>query len=635
MKTVSSLQRGMACLCCRKRKMKCDGVRPVCTQCQKSDRSSECRYHEKKHTSRTQILQQKVAKLEARLKELESEQADSSASSSSSSSSAGDAPHMHTTPFEDPFSSPSDYFMAGSSTTPSSAWQQSSSFQQPFSDAASVFTPPLTSSSSSESLWSSQFLDVPLSLEASITSPGSSHINLASLTSTSDCTPPNGGLDWWDDHNSFCDNKRTLLEIFFSHRHQCAFDVHTDRFKASLSAASNRRPHPALMDAIYLLACYFSRSPRHSELEAHFLGRALQGISDALCVSDRVVHVLQASCLLAVYFFCHARILEGYYHSSIAARLALDLGLHQVQSIDFLQLQMALSGGSEPLPGSVKTSSSLSPPTDAVEYAERVAAFWQIFAVDRAWSVATGLPTALPDDDHPQAQIGTAWPLPIVDVPVPDLSLLGESNHVHSLYDGNVPDHNFSWATVTLRAKAITLFERTARFSSSSVRNDVFWLEHRSLEMSLAQFSANLPCIGGQGVRSALSKIDIDLVNIHTLIYAATIHVNRAIMEIHSASYERCLVSANAITSIIRALSNDDYDFLDPINSTCWRCAGDVYTRILASPQTQALQCTVDVIDGELDVLIGAMQKLGTRFAVAGIHASKTEGDRIRARRSS
>lgn len=104
MKVVTPLQRGMACLCCRKRKMvilthlpyrpstltatcqKCDGLRPVCTQCLKANRGTECQYHEKKHISRTQLLQQKVAKLEARLRELESEQAEPSGSSSSSSS---------------------------------------------------------------------------------------------------------------------------------------------------------------------------------------------------------------------------------------------------------------------------------------------------------------------------------------------------------------------------------------------------------------------------------------------------------------------------------------------------------------------------------------------------------------------
>ena len=63
---------------------KCDGIRPICSQCVKANREAECQYHDKKQISRTQLLQQKVAKLEARLRELESEQSDSPGSSGSS-----------------------------------------------------------------------------------------------------------------------------------------------------------------------------------------------------------------------------------------------------------------------------------------------------------------------------------------------------------------------------------------------------------------------------------------------------------------------------------------------------------------------------------------------------------------------
>ena len=52
----------------------------------------------------------------------------------------------------------------------------------------------------------------------------------------------------------------------------------------------------------------------------------------------------------------------------------------------------------------------LPPPQDSAEHHERIAAFWQVFCIDRCWSVATGLPTSLPDDDHPQLRICTVWP---------------------------------------------------------------------------------------------------------------------------------------------------------------------------------------------------------------------------------
>ena len=65
---------------------KCDGARPVCAQCSKANRSSECQYYEKKRTSRTQLLQAKITKLEARLRELEAEHSSPDSSSSGSQS---------------------------------------------------------------------------------------------------------------------------------------------------------------------------------------------------------------------------------------------------------------------------------------------------------------------------------------------------------------------------------------------------------------------------------------------------------------------------------------------------------------------------------------------------------------------
>ena len=98
--------------------------------------------------------------------------------------------------------------------------------------------------------------------------------------------------------------------------------------------------------------------------------------------------------------------------------------------------------------------------------------------------------------------------------------------------------------------------------------DELFWNEHRSLDMSLSQFAANLPPFSSSGLfhdQSAVS--DVELASIHIMMHAATIHLHRDFLEIISASYQRCLAAANAMTSIIRELSDGDYDYLDPIVS--------------------------------------------------------------------
>lgn len=208
------------------------------------------------------------------------------------------------------------------------------------------------------------------------------------------------------------------LDIFFAHRHQCAFDVHIERFRASMSLPPAQQPHPALLDAMYLMACYFSQMP--ATQEGYYLQRALTGISSSLQDSDRLIQIVQASCLIAIYFFSRGRTLEGYYHSSTAARLAVSLGLHQIKSEEWYRLQFdAASSIAQPAFLTFKSSLQLPTPKDSIEYTERVAAFWQVFQVDRAWSVASGLPAALPDDDNsPRARVETTWPAAIGDTQV-------------------------------------------------------------------------------------------------------------------------------------------------------------------------------------------------------------------------
>ncbi|TCD63276.1 hypothetical protein EIP91_005766 [Steccherinum ochraceum] len=617
MKPETPLQRGKACLCCRKRKMKCDGVRPVCTQCIKASRGNECKYHDKKQISRTQLLQQKVAKLEARLRELESEQSDMTTESSPAPSYSGSIASTSALP------SPSLTLMqpdAVSSSTAPSDWSSQMFDETVFPELGNSFSPFYPSQASSSVPSHSPDLIDPTSMF--LQSSYSSVPMFPSQTpQQSDPSNTVNNTKWWEDTNTFCQQKQMLLDMFLAHRHQFAFDIHIERFQTSMTYAAADKPHPALMDSIYLMACHLSQSPPLTELEPHFLKRALCGISDALQHNDRVINVLQASCLLALYFFGRGRILEGYYHSSIAARLAVSLGLHQIRSDSWFQLQFQLQGFPSLPPSSNSSSVQLQPPKDAIESEERVAAFWQVFMVDRAWSVATGLPAALPDDDHPQAQIETVWPTPLSQFP-------------SVLSDNTMQRYDPVTAYPTLRAKAVALYEKTYRLTSSTsaTKVDGYWIEHRALEMSLSQFAANLPLIGMASGQNPLSLADIDLFVIHTMIHVSTLHLHRDLAKTQAVPYEKCWIAANAVTTLVRELSENDYNFLDPIISACWHCTAEVFVKAFVPPTSQANQNANEIAEQQIDVLLSSMRTLARLFPIAGIHATKTEQQRTAAR---
>ncbi|KAJ7511801.1 hypothetical protein B0H11DRAFT_1953063 [Mycena galericulata] len=64
----NSLQRGRACAYCRRRKMRCDGVRPVCGQCFRTSRADECKYTDSQSRSKEE---EDISQIESRIYELE------------------------------------------------------------------------------------------------------------------------------------------------------------------------------------------------------------------------------------------------------------------------------------------------------------------------------------------------------------------------------------------------------------------------------------------------------------------------------------------------------------------------------------------------------------------------------------
>ncbi|TCD70198.1 hypothetical protein EIP91_004378 [Steccherinum ochraceum] len=68
----SMLPRGGACIPCRRRKMRCNGGKPVCEQCTEVGTPEDCEYITGQGTvTRTQLLEETVDILEARIRELE------------------------------------------------------------------------------------------------------------------------------------------------------------------------------------------------------------------------------------------------------------------------------------------------------------------------------------------------------------------------------------------------------------------------------------------------------------------------------------------------------------------------------------------------------------------------------------
>ncbi|KAK0455213.1 uncharacterized protein EV420DRAFT_588730 [Desarmillaria tabescens] len=604
-KAAASLARGSACLCCRKRKLKCDGGRPVCRQCTKMNRAEECEYDDMTVKSRTQKLQEKLTMLETRLRELESEPSRSSQSSSAETSpEAGPStspPSAVLAPFAPAAITDADPSSLPTTFQDFSAFDPSWSTNSPSSSSSSVELaafPGVFGEGSTDHLWPSvtaSSSQVAPFLEGNDTLGSGFEIN-PGMYPVSTHADPNFSASFfpqWDPKTPLPNEHRTILmNIFLLHRHQFSFEGDISRFDDSVPANLFRpEPHPALLSAIYLLGCHFARSPYYSGLEPIFFNKALSEITLALDSSDRLVDIIETSCLLAVYLYINSRFLEGYCHAFAAARLAVGIGLHQITSepYDSNTSSQQATVSTIPLPA----------PRSQEEMRDRIAAFWQVFIVDRCWTIANGLPLALPDGDSHNSRIKTPWPTP------------PEAGIDPSTY---IP---------LLRAKAVALLERASRIASISNKNDDYWANYNAAEIALKRLSASLPAfLGFEPWRMQAPFIDVDLFAIHSAVHGAMIHLYRDVNEGETQKGMR------TILSLIRQLNNDDYEFLEPTLCATWTCVAKEYMRFIhiANQNPGGSDAhSVSIAEQEIVVLISAMKMLSAFFPIAGEHAKKIE----------
>jgi hypothetical protein len=174
------------------------------------------------------------------------------------------------------------------------------------------------------------------------------------------------------------------------HRHQAHFDYIGSRLIQSLSNPSSSasrpssRPHPCLINAIYLFASHFSRSPAIAPYDALFLARARAGMQAAIAVQDRLLDIIQAGCLISLYLYFKSRVLEGYQLGGAIARLAIACGLHQIESPLFsggLSATGKAEKNEEEAP-KLKVEDPVGiglPETDSLaELGDRMHTFWQV-----------------------------------------------------------------------------------------------------------------------------------------------------------------------------------------------------------------------------------------------------------------
>lgn len=327
----------IACILCRKRKLKCDGARPTCGTCNRL--SHDCAYDEVRKKSGPKRGYVKL--LEARLQQVETLLNNQNATEQSKESTLQDATSAYV----------------------------ASTMQQGL---------PI----------SNEYLNVdkaPNGFNESI-SPGPEGLQ---SNGTTNATAGEGDFPWemiglgLDEPLPPQDVMNDLYDLYFRKIHPSLPIIHRPRFMAAMNLAPHMRPPVCLRYIMWTLAA--SVTDKYDGLQQHFYQRArkyaqmdeMKGHGESTIT---LAHC-QAWILTSTYEFKQMYFPRAWLSAGRAVRLAQMMQLHRLDG------------------AGLDVKQCLPPPKDWTEREERRRTFWMAFCVDRYASIGTGWPMTIDESD--------------------------------------------------------------------------------------------------------------------------------------------------------------------------------------------------------------------------------------------
>ncbi|KAG5993417.1 hypothetical protein E4U52_001979 [Claviceps spartinae] len=529
----------LACMICRRRKLKCDGVRPSCSTCSRLGHS--CAYDE--HRRKSGPKRGYVKALEERLKQVETllKTQDPIPPTPNSASKHTGTPtsvtNISTAASQSLGVVDSAMGMAGDGDM--EGWHQFSSESSPQVGAAvddfnfnSRMGVPANNSGEGNFSWEM----IGLGLEEPL--------------------PPQETID-------------ELHRIYFEKIHPSMPMIHRYRYLAAMNLAPNQRPPVCLRYAMWTMAS--SVTDKFANLKDLFYQRARKYV-EADCLKGYGEHLIsvaqcQTHILLAAYEMKMMYFPRTWINTGSAIRVAQMIGLHRLDGTG------------------LDVKQCLPPPKDWTEREERRRTFWMAFCEDRYTSIGTGWPMTIDERD-----IMTNMPSSeeAFEMSRPELTqTLAES----TAPSGAAKLSPFGGVVLTayLFGRNLIHLHRPDDDDLGHDLNGPFWKRHRQIDSILLSISHGLPA--HLKLPSGLSNSNIIFTNmsIHTSViclHQAAIFKadkNKLAASVGSESKIRCITAANEITSIMRSISHTDLSAMNPFMSFCLYVAARVFVQYLKS----------------------------------------------------
>ncbi|KFA61652.1 hypothetical protein S40285_08198 [Stachybotrys chlorohalonatus IBT 40285] len=525
----------LACMICRKRKLKCDGVRPSCSTCSRLGHS--CSYDEQRRKSGPK--RGYVKALEERLKQVETllKTQDPPAANNNQSSNMGiPLPTGHATQA----TAPPKLSVAN---PPIGVASDRDMDRWPFSGES-----PQTGNL--EDFNFNANMAVPMSNVA-----GNFTWEMIGL-GLEEPLPPQETID-------------ELHQIYFEKVHPSIPMIHKYRYLAAMNLAPNQRPPVCLRYAMWTMAC--SITDKYSDLKDLFYQRARKYV-EADYVKGYGEHMIsvahcQAHALLASYEMRMMYFPRAWINTGSAVRLAQMIGLHRLDG-QGLEVKQCIPA-----------------PKDWTEREERRRTFWIAFCEDRYASIGTGWPMTVDERDI------------MTNLPSSEEAFeMSRPEQTQSLQDCTSSEGAAKLTPFGGVVLMAALFGRNLvhlhRPDGDDLDHDLngpFWKRHRNMDGTLLNTSLCLP--PQLKLPAGLSNPNIVFTNmcIHTstiCLHQAAIfkaEKNKLPASVSSESKVRCIAAANEIASIMRTISHMDLAAMNPFISFCLYVSARVFVQYLKS----------------------------------------------------
>ncbi|RMY82199.1 hypothetical protein D0864_08118 [Hortaea werneckii] len=517
----------IACVLCRKRKLKCDGEKPACGTC--SRLQHDCAYDEVRRKSGPK--RGYVKALEARLQQVETllktQDDQPSGQGNRSSNRDGNAGEQN----KEADSQPLQYGnMVPDFPNIAGGFDNTDILPQDFINDTDTFEP----------MSQDQYIDTSFGGMSSANNNNNNNLDMPSEESfpwemislgLDEPMPPQDVID-------------ELNQAYFDKIHPTLPMLHKPRYYAALNLAPNMRPPVCLRYAMWASAA--AVTDKWQDLQQHFYQRARKYIQQDEMRGHGESMISVAHCqtwvILATYEFKLMYFPRAWMSAGRACRMGLMMGLHRVDGIG------------------LDVKQCLPPPKDFVEREERRRTFWGCFCVDRYSSIGTGWPMVVDEKDIMSV-------LPANE----DAYLMGKAESTLTLAEALSPDgtpYLSSFAGVVLLGclfgRNLTHLHRPDPGEREDDLNGEFWKRHRSMDNILLNIALALP----DRLRLPMGISDPNVIftnmNIHTstiCLHQAAIfkaEKNRMHARVSQESKIRCITAASEIASIMRQISHID-----------------------------------------------------------------------------